>query len=444
MKIKIVLFLVVALLLLTLSQGIQALLLIPSEVTGFEGDEQQINFGLPWTIRLSDSNGILEAADEIGEGFILKAKRSGNYSCSFNLLGLIPLKQMRVNVIPHIELMPSGHSIGVKLAEAGVIVAGLDSVITGAGKVEPAKVSGFKVGDILVAVNDIKLKSLGHAALVLEELCRPGKQLTCKVIRGESELSLTITPVFDEDAKRPRLGLLLKDTAAGVGTMTFYHPESGVFGALGHMITDDNGEKAVDMSAGRIVEASIVSIRKGQRGKPGEKQGVLSENSQPLGAIKTNTELGIFGKLMRKPECDFEPLPLGLKHQVKTGKAEILTVINGEEIQRYSIEIEKIFLQNQPASKGMVIKITDPDLLAATGGIIQGMSGSPIIQNGKLVGAVTHVFINEPQRGYGCFAEWMVLESGLLSEIESLVPPLLLEAVFCPDFHLNKKIFILC
>jgi len=444
LKLRIVMFLVASLLLLTLSQGFQALLLIPSEVTGFEGDEQPIKFGLPWTIRISDSNGILEAADEIGEGFILKAERSGNYSCSFNLLGLIPLKQMRVNVIPHIELMPSGHSIGVKLAESGVIVAGLDSVITGAGKVEPAKESGFKVGDILVAVNDIKIKSLGHAALTLEELCQPGMQLDCKVIRGGNELSLTITPVYDEDAKRPRLGLLLKDTAAGVGTMTFYHPESEVFGALGHMITDDNGEKAVDMSAGRIVEASIVSIRKGQRGKPGEKQGVLNENSQPLGAIKTNTELGIFGKLMRKPECEFEPLPLGLKHQVKTGKAEILTVINGEEIQRFNIEIEKIFMQNQPASKGMVIKITDPDLLAATGGIIQGMSGSPIIQDGKLVGAVTHVFINEPQRGYGCFAEWMVLESGLLAEIESLVPPLLLEAVFCPDFHTDKKLFIFC
>ena len=430
LKLRIVLVLMASLLLLTLSQGVQALLLIPSEVTGFEGDEQSINFNLPWTIRISDSNGILEAADEMGKGFILKAEKSGNYSFSFNLLGLIPLKRMQVTVIPHIELMPSGHSIGVKLAESGVIVAGLDSVITRAGKVEPAKESGFKVGDILVAVNNIELKSLGHAALVLEEVSRPGKQLVCKVIRGGSELSLTITPVYDEDAKRPRLGLLLRDTAAGVGTMTFYHPESGVFGALGHMITDDNGEKAVDMSAGRIVEASIVSIRKGQRGKPGEKQGVLSENSQPLGAIKTNTELGIFGKLVRKPEREFEPLPLGLKHQIKTGKAEMLTVINGEEIQRFTIEIEKIFLQNQPASKGMVIKITDPDLLTATGGIIQGMSGSPIIQDGKLVGAVTHVFINEPQRGYGCFAEWMVLESGLLTEMESLVPPLLLEAFF--------------
>ncbi|HBS93400.1 MAG TPA: SpoIVB peptidase, partial [Firmicutes bacterium] len=162
----------------------------------------------------------------------------------------------------------------------------------------------------------------------------------------------------------------------------------------------------------------------------GEKQGVFDENSQPLGAIKTNTELGIFGTLARKPKREFEPLPLGLKHEVKTGKAEILTVIEGEEIQRFSIEIEKLFMQNQPASKGMVIKITDPKLLAATGGIIQGMSGSPIIQGGKLVGAVTHVFINEPERGYGCFAEWMVLESGLLAEIESNVPPKILEAAF--------------
>ena len=423
MKKRFAMCLVAFLLLLMFGQGLQALLLIPAEVTRFEGDDQSISFELPWAIKISDSDGILEAADEAGKGFILKAVKSGNYRFSFSLLGIIPLKQMQVNVIPHLELMPSGHSIGVKLAESGVIVAGLDSIMTGTGKVEPAKESGFEVGDILVAVDDVELKNLGHAAAVLEELSRPGEELDCQIIRRGRKLSLAITPVFDIEANRPRLGLLLRDTAAGVGTMTFYHEETGYFGALGHMITDENGGKAVDLSSGRIVEASIVSIRRGQQGKPGEKQGVFDENSQPLGAIKTNTELGIFGTLARKPKREFEPLPLGLKHEVKTGKAEILTVIEGEEIQRFSIEIEKLFLQNQPASKGMVIKITDPKLLAATGGIIQGMSGSPIIQGGKLVGAVTHVFINEPERGYGCFAEWMVLESGLLAEIESNVPP---------------------
>ena len=418
-----------ALLLLILGQGVQALLLLPSEVTRFEGDEQSISFDLPWAIKISDNSGLLGAADDAGKGIILKAVRSGNYSFSFSLLGLLPLKQLQVNVIPQLELTPSGHSIGVKLAESGVIVAGIDSIMTGTGKAEPAKDSGFQVGDILVAVNDIELKNLGHAAVVLEELCRPGTKLHCQIIRGGRKLTLSITPVYDVEVKRARLGLLLRDTAAGVGTMTFYHADTGYFGALGHMITDESGGKPADLSAGRIVEASIVSIRRGQQGKPGEKQGVFDENSQPMGTIKTNTELGIFGKLARKPKFELEPLPLGLKHEVKAGKAEILTVIEGDEIQSFSIEIEKLFVQNQPASKGMVIKITDPKLLAATGGIIQGMSGSPIIQNGKIVGAVTHVFINEPERGYGCFAEWMVLKSGVLAEIESNVPPKVLEAI---------------
>lgn len=425
------------LLILLVAQGIQALLLLPREVTRFEGDEQSISFDLPWPIRISDNGGILQAVDDTSKGYILNAK-SGNYSFTFSLLGLLPLKQMQVNVIPHLDLVPSGHSIGVKLSDTGVIIAGLDGIMTSAGKKEPARDSGFQMGDILIAVNGIQLKNLGHAAMVLEELSQPGTELECQVIRQSKKIYLPITPVYDVEAKRPRLGLLLRDTAAGVGTMTFYHEDTGYFGALGHMITDENGGMAADLSSGRIVEASIVSIRPGQQGKPGEKQGTFVEDSQPMGAIKKNTELGIFGKLSRKPQSEFEPMPLGLKHEVKAGKAQILTVIEGDKVEFYDIKIEKLFLQNKPAGKGMVIKITDPKLLSATGGIVQGMSGSPIIQDGKIVGAVTHVFINEPQRGYGCFAEWMVLESGLLAEIESNAPPKFLEAIFL--LFLPKKI----
>lgn len=418
------------LLALFLGQGLYTLMLIPSEVTQFQGDEQSIDFDLPWAIRISDSSGILKLADEVGEGFILQAEKTGNYQFTFNLLGIIPLKRMQVNVIPPLELVPSGHSIGVKLSEFGVIVAGLDSIITSSGEVEPARESGFIVGDILISVNGEKLSSLEHAASVLEENSQPGAKIKCQVLRNGSPVSLTVEPAFDEKAKKYRLGLLLRDTAAGVGTMTFYHAETGIYGALGHMITDETGSNPVDLSDGRIVDAHIISIQPGQRGKPGEKKGTFSNSSQPLGMINANTDLGIFGKLYRKPEVESQPLPLGFKHQIKTGEAEILTVLEGSKIERYKIEIEKVFIQGQPASKGMVIKITDPKLLEATGGIIQGMSGSPIIQNGKLIGAVTHVFINEPNRGYACFAEWMVLESGLLEEMESTVPPELLEAFF--------------
>lgn len=418
---------------LAIAPGIRALMQIPSEVTQFEGDEQTMDFGLPWGININDTNGILRLAEEVGEGFILSAEEAGKYHFTFNLFG-IPLKRMQVNVIPSIELAPSGHSIGVKLSDHGVIIAGLDGVQTNSGKIEPAKDSGFEVGDILESVNGIKLKSLEHAAAVLEEQSQPGRELNCGVIRNGRRLTLKVTPALDQQTNKYRLGLLLKDTAAGVGTMTFYHPETGIYGALGHMIADGSGGNAIDLSSGTIVDAQIISIQKGQRGNPGEKKGVFNTDSESLGNIHANTELGIFGRLSRKPDFEFDTLPLGFKHQVKTGAAEILTVVEGEKIERFKIEIEKVFIQNLPASKGMVIKVTDPRLLEATGGIVQGMSGSPIIQNGRIVGAVTHVFINEPHRGYGCFAEWMVTESGLLEEIESTVPPMLLEAFFLSIF----------
>ncbi len=412
-----------------LAPGVNTLLLIPSEVTQFEGEEHPLDFDLPWGIRIIDKNGILKLADEVGGGFVLRAERAGNYRFSFNLLGLIPLKQMQVNVIPPLRLAPSGHSIGVRLSERGVIIAGLDSVQTSSGPAEPARDSGFKVGDILVAVNDIPLENLEHAAAVLEEQCRLGQELRCEVIRGGKSRVLKIVPVYDQLLNRNRLGLLLKDTVAGVGTMTFYHPETKIFGALGHMITDESGKHAVELSAGSIVSAEIVDIQPGQRGKPGEKKGAFAQD-EPLGHIASNTDLGIFGKLYQFPPGEVQTIPLGFKHQVRTGPAEILTVIEGTKVERFSIEIEKLFVQKSPASKGMIIRITDPRLLAVTGGIVQGMSGSPIIQDGKLVGAITHVFINEPQRGYGCFAEWMVIESGLLDEINSAVPPEIWEAFF--------------
>ena len=417
---------------LVLVPAVQAFLLIPSEVTQFEGDEQSLEFALPWGVQINDTNGMLELAGEVGEGIILRAGEAGNYNLTFNLLGIIPIKRMQVNVIPPLELTPSGHSIGVKLSDLGVIIAGLDGIQTSAGRVEPAKDSGFQAGDILVSVNGVKLTNLEHAALILEEQSQPGQQLSCEVIRDGNRMTLTVVPVLCQQTNKYRLGLLLRDTNAGVGTMTFYHSETGIYGALGHMITDGSGGNPIDLSVGRIVDARILSIQRGQRGSPGEKKGVFDADDQSLGTIHSNVELGIYGKLTRKPKDELQPIPLGFKHQVKTGEAEILTVIEGDKIERFTIEIEKVFIQNRPANKGMVIRVTDPRLLEATGGIVQGMSGSPIIQNGKLIGAVTHVFINEPNRGYGCFAEWMVVESGILEEIESIVPPVLMEAFFFP------------
>ncbi|MTI94874.1 MAG: SpoIVB peptidase [Firmicutes bacterium] len=400
----------------------------PTEVTLFQGEEQPFDFDLPWGIELSDK-GLQDMAGKLDD-MLFDTTEIGSYDLSLKFMGILPMGNLRVTVIPPLELMPSGHSIAVKLSDEGVLVSGLDAVYTEAGAIELARESGFQEGDIIVAVEGKPLVNIEQSAAVLDELSQSGEELEFSVLRDGETIRLRIQPEYCQQLKKNRLGLLLRDTTAGVGTMTFYHPESGIYGALGHMITDGSGNQPVDLKSGRIVDAEIIAIEPGARGKPGEKKGTVDAEQQSLGSINFNTELGIFGHLSRTPEKNVQQaLPLGLRHQVKTGKAEILTVVKGDKIERFEIEIEKVFIQNQPSSKGMVIRVTDVRLLEATGGIVQGMSGSPIIQEGKLVGAVTHVFINEPDRGYGCFAEWMVIESGLLSELESALPPDYLEAL---------------
>lgn len=416
-------------LVLALTPALRMLWLLPSDVTQFQGEQHPLEIALPWGLGIDDSYGILELAGEVGNGYRLNLQETGSYDLTVNLLGLIPLKRMRVTVIPSLELGVGGHSIGVKLAHHGVIVAGLDAVQTSSGTVEPAREAGFMAGDIILAVDGRELKGLDHAAALLEELSQTGRPLEFQVVREGNMLSLSITPVHCRQTNKKRLGLLLRDTSAGVGTLTFWHPETGIYGALGHMITDGSGARPVDLSLGRIVDAEVISIQPGAKGSPGEKKGAFVREDLPLGTIRSNTDLGIYGTLSRPPEQQ-QMLPIGLRHQVKPGAASIATVVQGDNIELFDIEIEQVFVQNRPTGKGLIIKITDPRLLERTGGIVQGMSGSPIIQDGRIVGAITHVFINDPQRGYGCFIEWMVMESGLLEEIESTVPPLYLEAFF--------------
>lgn len=415
------LYLAVLTFVLVLTPAMKMLWLLPSQVIQIQGEENPLEIALPWGLDIEDSYGILELG-EVGRDYRLSSDKTGNYELTVNLLGIIPLKRMQVTVIPSLELALGGHSIGVKLAQHGVIVADLDQVYTSAGTEEPAREAGFKVGDIILAVEGEELNDLDHAAVLLEELSQSGRILRFQVARAGEILSLRITPVHCTRAGKKRLGLLLRDTSAGVGTLTFWHPDTGIFGALGHMITDNTGANPVDLSLGRIVDAEVISIQPGSRGSPGEKKGSFIQEEQPLGRILKNTDLGIYGNLSRKPD-QAELIPLGLRHQVKPGPARIATVVEGDLVELFDIKIEQVFVQNRPAGKGLVIKITDPRLLKLTGGIVQGMSGSPIIQDGRLVGAVTHVFINEPQRGYGCFIEWMVMKSGLLEELESAVPP---------------------
>jgi len=229
-----------------------------------------------------------------------------------------------------------------------------------------------------------------------------------------------LSPIYDAEDQSWRIGLYIRDSAAGVGTLTFYAPDQGVYGALGHVITDMDTGTPIIVGNGEILQSSVTSINKSQNGDPGEKRAHFIKERKVLGNIERNTPFGIFGKMNEMPTHSFneEALPVAFAEDVKEGPAQILTVLNGQKVERFNIEVVHVTKQAAPATKGMVIKITDERLLSKTGGIVQGMSGSPIIQDGKLIGAVTHVFVNDPSSGYGCFIEWMLQDAGVLLRSE--------------------------
>lgn len=346
----------------------------------------------------------------------------GRLDMQFRLLGLFPLHHMVVNVVPVKRVIPGGHSIGVLLHARGVMVVGLAAVQDRSGaKTNPASRAGIASGDVILRINGRPVNSDRQLRDEIGRCGAGGKPVLLEVKRGEKIFTASLRPVLCPETGRYRIGLYIRDSAAGVGTLTFYAPEARKYGALGHIIADLNTGKKIDLADGSIVQASVQGVHPGRRGRPGEKVG-LFRGEGLKGNIEKNTFCGIFGVLDEPLTNPYyrQPLPVALAYQVKKGPAEILTVLHESKIERFRIEIVQVMPQARPDGKGMVIRVTDPRLLQATGGIIQGMSGSPIIQDGKLAGAVTHVFVNDPSRGYGVQAEWMLQEAGLLAgqEIE--------------------------
>lgn len=341
-----------------------------------------------------------------------------------SLFGVIPLKDRVISVVPELKVVPGGESIGVMLAAQGLIVAELARVRDLDGRlVSPAAEAGVRPGDLLIQINEVKINDPLDVEAALRK-ANPS-QVTLKIKRSAKYLTIPVKPAVvpgEQGGYKLRLGIYLEDTAAGVGTLSFYHPETGKYAALGHMITDARtGEKA-EITDGRIVPALVAGIRKGIRGQPGEKIGVFQDRAASLGVISENSPIGIFGVLEEIPKKE-KAIPLAMAHEVEPGPAQILTVIENDTVESFEIEIIKVNRQSEPSGKGMVIEVKDPRLLEVTGGIVQGMSGSPIIQKGKLVGVVTHVFVNDPTKGYGVYAEWMASEAGIFSDLVKNLEP---------------------
>ena len=295
-------------------------------------------------------------------------------------------------------LIPVGQVIGLELSDNMVTVAAFDEALGG-----KARIAGLRVGDKILRIDG---KAIHCAEDVRQALARSGGSIQLLLQRKGKQETLTLTPEITKDG--PKLGIYLKEVITGIGTVTYYDPDSGCFGALGHGVNNPDGE-ILKLVKGSAYAASIASVNKGKCGQPGQLRGMLS-SCEPLGILARNTSRGLFGKT--QSPWQGTPLPVAAAGEVQKGSAKILSTVAGTTVQEYSVEILKIYPQTRSGDKNMVIRITDEKLLEATGGIVQGMSGSPIIQNGKIVGAVTHVLVNDPTRGYGIFIENMLDAAG--------------------------------
>ena len=325
-----------------------------------------------------------------------------------NLLG-VPLKKVEVRINPEKRLVPGGMALGIAMRTEGVLVVGVSEAAQG---IAPARNAGLQAGDVIVGVEGSTVTTAESLTTLLTNSA--GKPVHIAYRRaGESRTAL-LTPYRDEATGAVRLGAWVRDSTAGVGTLSFYDPESSRYAALGHATTDGDTGSVLTVSEGQVLRADIVAVQKGQKGAPGELKGSFLREGDVLGSIRRNTILGIYGSLDKPASNPLYPegLPIGLRSGVHTGPATILSSVDGAGVQEYAIEITRVNQQSSPAPKSMVIRVTDDRLLSATGGIVQGMSGSPIIQDGRLIGAVTHVFVSDPTQGYGLYVDWMLEEAG--------------------------------
>lgn len=330
-------------------------------------------------------------------------ENTGTYTCKVKLFNFIPIKTVSVSVTPKIYVIPSGHAIGVRIHTDGVLVVGMGEVRGENGeKYHPAKDAGLVPGDRITAVNGEKISGTESFVKKLNEC---GGKAVLHTMRNENEFNVNISAVYSAESGGYKAGIWVRDSTAGIGTMTFFNPENSTFAALGHGICDSDTKDILTVSHGNVSKCTIKNVYKGKSGTPGELTGNFS--GAVLGNILENCSAGVYGNITGEIPSG-KQTAVASRFQVKEGPAEILCDIDGNGPKPYKIEITKISKSSRVSNKDLVIKVCDPVLIEKTGGIVQGMSGSPILQNDMLVGAVTHVFVNNPERGYGIFAENML------------------------------------
>ena len=378
---------------------------IPKEIITFESDDPMSipPLGNDFQVTTNSNNIVAQNSEiypsETGESALVYKKAN------------IPVKKVDVSVLKDKKVIPGGQSVGVQLNTLGVLVVGHHLVNHKDKSNSPGEEAKINVGDVILEMDGKEITQLEDVKPIVSDAGKNKENIDVKVKRGEE----IIETELNKKDNSYQIGLYIRDSATGIGTVSFYEEDSGKYGALGHIISDADTKKPIEIHEGKIVRSSVTSIEKGNQGLPGEKQAKFSMQDQQLGTITKNSPFGIFGKLDSSAlnSEHQKPMPIGLSSEVEKGPAYILTVVEGEKVEKFDIEIVNTVPQKFPATKGMVIKVTDDRLLEKTGGIVQGMSGSPIIQNDKLVGAVTHVFVNDPTSGYGVHIEWMLDEAGV-------------------------------
>lgn len=323
------------------------------------------------------------------------------YMSHITALKVIPVKEIKINVTKRKYVGLGGDVFGIKLYTKGVIVVSIDSVTTPSGSKDPAVRAGLKCGDVITHIN-------GEAALSSKQLTESveqsqGQTLKLNIDRNGEKLELKLEPELSVNGGY-KAGIWVRDSSAGIGTVTFYDDATGKFAGLGHGVCDVDTGKIMPLNNGEAVRARVNGFYKSSAGNPGELCGVFSDIA--LGSLRVNCETGVYGELLQPSGA--KTVPVALESEVKLGAAQMITTIDGSGPQYYDIEITKIYPSSDLSSRNMIIKVTDAGLLEKTGGIVQGMSGSPIVQNSMLVGAVTHVFVNDPTQGYGIFSSRMM------------------------------------
>ena len=381
---------------------------LPDALTLTSGQKFVVQTGLPM-LAASDGGAVSVLASQ-DERVTISAEAGGQTSVTFSLLGLIPVHETRVNVVEERTLIPGGQAVGVALKTRGVLVVS-----------DAAKGRALRVGDVILSADGKNVEST--KALSEQVGTAQTDTVRLEVLRGGQTITVDAQAEPDPSDGRRKLGVWVRDSTAGVGTLTYIDPANQAYGALGHAIVDADTGRLLAAREGAILHASIVGVTKGQSGKAGELKGNFLKAGEQIGSLMENCEYGIYGVLDDMPENLLYPqgLRAGARSAVHTGTASIIATVDADGPQEYGVEIVRCFAQSEPSQKGMILRVTDERLLEKTGGIVQGMSGSPILQDGRIIGAVTHVYLSDATQGYGMYIEWMLEKSDAMDASEQAV-----------------------